>query len=122
MPTLLYLYPERAYFEYININEMASDLEDKAFMTTTRVFDTQNKSLEIATNRKAEVGIDLKTPIGKLMVTAYDERMDNGYTLTPKHQPVIYNEYKRVAGADGPRFELSASNPCLLYTSDAADE
>lgn len=113
MPTLLYLYPERAYFEYININEMASDLEDKAFMTTTRVFDTQNKSLEIATNRKAEVGIDLKTPIGKLMVTAYDERMDNGYTLTPKHQPVIYNEYKRVAGADGPRFELSASNPVL---------
>ena len=23
MPTLLYLYPENAYFEYININEMA---------------------------------------------------------------------------------------------------
>ena len=24
MPTLIYMYPERAYFEYININEMAS--------------------------------------------------------------------------------------------------
>lgn len=113
MPTLLYLYPERAYFEYININEMTSDLPDKVFMTTTRVFDTQNKSLQIATNRKAEVGFDLKTPIGKLMVTAYDERMDNGYTLSPVYQPVIYNEYQRVSGVEPTQFKLSASNPVL---------
>lgn len=118
MPTLLYIYPEKAYFEYININEMASSLPDRAFMTTTRVFDTQNKDLQIATNRKAEVGLDLHTPIGRLMVTAYDELMENGYSLSPVHKPVQYKEYKRVAGSGEARFEEVGSNPVLaIYYS-----
>lgn len=120
MPTLLYIHPEKAYFEYININEMASELPDKAFMTTTRVFDTQNKNLQIAINRKAEVGLDLKTPIGDLLVTGYDELMPNGYTLSPVHRPVIYKEYKRAPGVGDPRYEQVAANPVLaIYYSPA---
>ena len=40
MPSLLYLYPENAYFEYININELANENipeSQRLFMTTTEV-------------------------------------------------------------------------------------
>ena len=56
MPTLVYLYPEKAYFEYININEMPNDKipeDQRIFMTTTRVFDTRNHDLKAATNTNA---------------------------------------------------------------------
>ena len=40
MPSLLYLYPENAYFEYININELTNENipeSQRLFMTTTEV-------------------------------------------------------------------------------------
>ena len=78
MPTLVYLYPEKAYFEYININEMPNDKipEDQCiFMTTTRVFDTRNHDLKAATNTKAELGADFLFDDFQLYVTAFKEHL-----------------------------------------------
>lgn len=119
-PTLLYLYPEKAYFEYVNINEMSGTLPDseKLFITTTRIFDTQNKELKIATNKRTEIGFDLKINKAYLNVVAFSDRLSNGYTMGNSlntFQPLIYNEYRRnTAGA----IELYESNPVLakFYT------
>lgn len=52
------------------------------------------------------------------MVTAYDELMENGYSLSPVHKPVQYKEYKRVSGNGEARFEEVGSNPVLaIYYS-----
>lgn len=67
MPTLLYLYPEKAYFEYVNINELANESipeSERLFMTTTKVYDTENKDLKVAKNHKAEIGLRLN--VGKV--------------------------------------------------------
>ena len=80
-PTALYLYPNNAYYDQININTSEAAAEkDRVVMATTYIYDTTNPDLRIAMNRKAEIGFDL-TLAGryKLGVTFYDERLKDGY-------------------------------------------
>ena len=112
MPTLLYLYPENAYFEYTGINELANEAipeADRKFITTTRIFDTQNKDLKIAKNYKAEVGFDLSIGKMNLAVTAFREQLKNGYSLSTSldgFQLVPYNKFTR--NADDPtKFDVT---------------
>ncbi|SDK97200.1 Outer membrane receptor for ferrienterochelin and colicins [Pedobacter sp. ok626] len=116
-PATLYLHPEDAYFEYININETASSIpaDQQVYMTTTRVFSTKNKDLEIAKNEKAELGFELNIKQTTLKVTAYSEKLTNGYSLGNSvngYIPLVYNEYTRVNAAQ-PIYKLSQSNNVL---------
>lgn len=83
-PTSVYLYPDKYYYDAVLYSNMLSGLdpEEELVIGRTFVFDTENPDLEIATNRKAELGFDL-TLAGRyrLSVTAYDEFMDNGYVF-----------------------------------------
>ncbi|MBV7533076.1 carboxypeptidase-like regulatory domain-containing protein [Chitinophaga sp. sic0106] len=118
-PSTLYLYPEQAYFEYVNINEIGKagiPADQQVLMTTTRVFNTENKDLEIAKNEKAEVGIRLNVSQATLRLTGYQEKMNSGYTLGHSvngYQPVTWNEYTRVGDGSQPIYQLAASNPVL---------
>ena len=106
MPTLLYLYPEKAYFEYVNINELANESipeNERLFMTTTKVYDTSNENLKVAKNHKAEIGLRLN--IGKVSasVTAFQERLKNGYSLDntfSSFNSFSYKEYTRDENGD----------------------
>ena len=106
MPTLLYLYPEKAYFEYVNINELANESipeNERLFMTTTKVYDTSNENLKVAKNHKAEIGLRLN--IGKVSasVTAFQERLKNGYSLDNtfnSFNSFSYKEYTRNENGD----------------------
>lgn len=113
MPTLLYLYPEKAYFEYINVNELASSLENPLFMTTTRIFDTENKNLRIAKNRKAEVGLDWRAPWGRVGLTLFSESLKDGYSMYPQHRPVIYHNFSRVDNTTEPLYQETGTYPVL---------
>lgn len=106
MPTLLYLYPEKAYFEYVNINELANESipeNERLFMTTTKVYDTSNENLKVAKNHKAEIGLRLN--IGKVSasVTTFQERLKNGYSLDntfSSFNSFSYKEYTRNENGD----------------------
>ena len=119
-PTLLYLYPENAYFEYININEIANTSlpeNERLFITTTKVYNTQNKDLKIARNKRLEFGFGLKIKKATLDVTAFNDRLVDGYSMgntINTFQPFTYNEYTRTTSG----IVLSASNPVLskFYT------
>ncbi|WP_321518815.1 TonB-dependent receptor [uncultured Bacteroides sp.] len=114
-PTSLYLHPENAYFEYVNINEMANGTiseDQRVYMTTTRIFNTENKDLKVTKNKKAELGLDFKLGKSKFGITAFTERMNNGYGMEAQYSPVTFNEYKR-SSADASTFTLSQSNPVL---------
>ena len=113
-PSLLYLHPENVYFEYINVNELASNIpqDQQVFMTTTRVFNTQNPDLKISKNEKAEVGFDLEIAKSQLRVTAFQEQVKDGYSyslINSSFQPVNYIEYKRV----------NAASPVFVGTDNA---
>lgn len=113
MPTMLYLFPERSYFEYINLNELATSSipeEDRLYMTTTKVYDVDNSHLKIATNRKAEVGFDLRLGRSTLSVTGFYENLKNGYSLSKNFNtfsPFLWTEYTR--DANGQIVEKSSS-------------
>lgn len=120
MPTTLYLNPENAYFEYINMNELASSDTDteKLFLTTTKIYESTNKNLKVAKNKKAEIGFDLKVGQVRLGVTAFQEKMNNGYSLAntlETYKPFTYNEYERDANQN---IVLKTSNKILssFYT------
>ncbi len=116
-PSILYLHPENAYFEYINLNESGNKQipdNDKLIITTTRVFDPQNNDLKIARNEKSEIGFDLKIGQAKIYVTGFYEQLKDGYSmsLTPNSfRPVTYKEYSR-SNANS-EIELTQSNPVL---------
>ncbi len=116
MPTLLYLYPEKAYFEYVNINELANESipeNERLFMTTTKVYDTENRNLKVSKNHKAEIGLRLNVGKVSASVTAFQERLKNGYSLDytfDTFNTFMYNEYTRDANGD---LILASSLPVL---------
>ncbi len=118
-PSTLYLHPENAYFEYVNINEIGVSnipVDQQVLMTTTRVFNTENKDLEIAKNEKAEIGFRLNVNQATLRVTGYKENMDNGYSMNRSingYMPVVFNEYTRAGDGSQPIYQLAASNNVL---------
>ena len=121
MPTLLYLYPEKAYFEYVNINELANESipeNERLFMTTTKVYDTENRNLKVSKNHKAEIGLRLNVGKVSASVTAFQERLKNGYSLDytfDTFNTFMYHEYTRNANGD---LILASSLPVLnsFYT------
>lgn len=125
-PTTLYLYPERAYFDFVHFNTLNSSTIPQAqqlLIATTRVFDTENKDLEIALNKKAEVGIDFRYKKMRFSITAYEERISNGYNLglnANNFKLINYVEYKvgeEVAGSIPKLEEKQRSNIFVSYST-----
>ncbi|MBR0083767.1 MAG: TonB-dependent receptor [Bacteroidales bacterium] len=115
-PTAAYLYPTDAYYDQVNINTTeASAPADRAVMATTRIYNTENPSLEIARNRKAEVGFDLRIARRyRLSVTLYDELMKNGYSFSRDRSTFIWVPYRTwaIGGHD------AAGNPLFAPLVD----
>lgn len=81
-PTLLYLYPQDAYFDFINLNYYAQNEAERLLITTTRVINSMNPSLRMAVNHKKELGIDWHfAPDKRLTLTAYHEHIRHGYSF-----------------------------------------
>ena len=113
LPTLYYLYPDKAYFEYVNLNEMANTNmpeKDRRIITTTKIIDSQNKDLKIATNRKVEAGFDLKIGKVSLSATGFFEKQRDGYTMGKAFMPFTVKQYER--NEDG-ALALSKENAVL---------
>ena len=116
MPTLLYLHPEAAYFEYINYDELMNESipeGERLYITTTKVHDTQNRDLKVAKNYKAEVGVDVKAGKAKLSVTAFKESLKNGYALAETQTSFsAYGVSEYARNADG-QLTLTGVSPVL---------
>ncbi len=85
-PTSLYLYPQDAYYEFVNYNTLGDNslpADEQLLLGTTRVFKTQNPDLKIARNTKSEAGFDIKFNARKmgLSVTGFYEELKDGYSM-----------------------------------------
>lgn len=113
-PTAAYLYPTNAYYDQVNINTTEAVLEsDRRVMATTRIYSTENPDLQIARNRKAELGFDLKIAGRyRLGVTVYDELMKNGYSYSRSYDSFAWVPYKtwKIAGHDASGAPLFATD------------
>lgn len=81
-PTLLYLYPQNAYFDLVNYNRYSSVPNESLVYLTTRVFNTENENLKVMKTNKKELGFDWNIDKKKrLTVTAYHEKTTDGYAF-----------------------------------------
>jgi hypothetical protein len=97
-PTAIYLYPQNVYFDQVNFNGWDTTLPEaeRLLICTTKIYDTSNPDLKIATNRKVEAGFDLKLwDKYRLSVTAYDELMENGYSFGHDETTFVHNDFAR---------------------------
>ncbi|WP_447640604.1 TonB-dependent receptor [Paracnuella aquatica] len=95
-PTLLYLYPENAYFDFYSLNYYATNAAERMAIITTRVYNTQNKNLKMANAQKMEAGFDLdldRKNKRRLSITAYSERTKNGYSMSTTLNAVQLAQY-----------------------------
>lgn len=81
-PTLAILHPQQAYFDLLNFNSATSSTTPEAQqfqVITTRVFDTENRDLKMATATKYEAGLDFKIGSVRGSLTAFKDRSTDGY-------------------------------------------
>lgn len=96
-PTLLYLYPENAYFDFVHFNNLNSSsvpAAEQLLLGSTKVYNTENKNLRIASNEKSEIGLDFKWNKMRFSATAYNENLKNGYDMSSQFKLVNYKEYE----------------------------
>ena len=83
-PPLVYLYPDKAYFDFVNFSNIGQSgitKEQELSIITTKVYDTGNPALKIAKNMKSEIGLDFDWAGMRLSVTAFRELLRNGYSF-----------------------------------------
>jgi hypothetical protein len=101
-PTLVYLYPQNAYFDFRLTPTVSA--ENPLFLCETRTFEASNPNLKIATNRKAELGMDiLIRKKYRLSLTAFDELKENGYSFSTTLNTIRLTPFRQYAPmmADG---------------------
>ena len=124
-PTALYLYPQDAYYEFVNYNTLGDSKlpqDQQLLIGTTRVFKTENPDLKIAKNTKSELGFDLKFGQRRgLSVTAFYEELKDGYgmgtDLYSGYHLIPYVTYKNLQkGADG-RYTVEVDEVSNVFVS-----
>lgn len=122
-PSTLYLYPEKAYFDFVHFNNLNSSsvpVAEQLLLGSTRVFSTDNKSLKIATNEKSEIGIDFKIKKMRFSVTAYSEKLMNGYNLGQRaenYKLISYTEYEIGEAVPGSVPKLKEKTTSKVFVS-----
>ena len=110
-PTAIHLYPNKAYQDIVNFNGMSVNIpeSERLLIATTNVYDSSNPDLQIAKNRKAEIGLDLKFAHRyRISVTAYDEYMANGYNFGLGLDSFVWYQYDQ--------YEVDHPNPGSIPT------
>ena len=105
-PTASYLYPDRAYFDFVHYNtidRVGTPVQEQLLMGSTRVFDATNPDLKIASTTTYELGFDLTIKKMRFSVTAFDRTLHNGYRLSAELDNYKLIEYKQyVEGENRP--------------------
>ena len=93
-PSLLYLYPDKAYWDKTGLSYYDPVAQRGTFVVTTKIFENpRNENLVPAVNRKLEAGFDLTVRDIDLNVTIYSEKMENGFSFEQYYDNFIFNRY-----------------------------
>ena len=95
MPTMAYLYPTPAYFDFVSYNSYAGidDSRNIAIMTTEVVGNTANPDLKPSRATKFEIGLNGRAKGVSGSVTFFTERVRNEYGFMSLPLGVGFNRY-----------------------------
>ena len=102
-PTLLYYYPDKAYYDRVSFNYY--EPPNSLLVLTTKIYeDTRNYQLKPAVNKKYDTGIDFKFRGVDVSLTGFYEKMVNGFSFERYYSTNIYNVYESVGSGLNPYF------------------
>lgn len=117
MPTLLYLYPDDAYFDRVSLAKISNTdpTGTLGVMTTDILTDLANPNLKPARSRKYEAGLSFRLGRVRGMVTYFREKHTNefGFSTTPHY--MHYETYDVPSEATDLRFD----NGKVTYTDES---
>ncbi len=122
MPSLLYLYPDYAYFDNISLARIATNTtnpnEDPnclALVTTDVVKNTQNKYLKPMRSRKWEIGFSFAKNKIRGFVTYFNEHNQHEYGFQSYLTWQDYYKYDIPIGATDLSFNPSSNDVSYIY-------
>ena len=112
MPTLLYLYPDNAYFDSNSLSYQGGIGENSslAVMTTKVISDTQNPNLKPARSTKWEIGVNARIGKMKGYITFFNERHSHELGFSGQLEWLNYNIYNVPVGASDLRYTPGVVN------------
>jgi len=117
-PSLLSIYPERTYLDYLNVNASNGD-ERYLTVYTTRIFERNSLKLKPMRSIKYEIGADFKTPWGQsISVIAYREDVHQGFGADNSvWKTVSFNHWDATdVKFDGSGASYDKENPSYVQT------
>lgn len=108
MPTLAYLYPDKAYFDDASFKLADSNMDvnkSLAIMTTAVVDDTSNPDLKPATGQKVEFSLNFKKNKVNGNVTFFMEKYKDEFSFMGMPYVMAMRRMSIPAGASNPRYE-----------------
>lgn len=106
LPPLVFLYPDKAYFDDKSFSYVASDHSKNIAVMTTRIIDdTSNPKLRPSTGRKMEFGFNFDIDRISGNVTFFKEHYENEFTYNSVPFTFTYRTFNPPAGGTNYRFE-----------------
>lgn len=93
-PSLLHLYPDKAYFDLSALNYYVGNPAYDTSVMNTRIFQTANPELKPSENLKMEAGLILKIKNVNATITAFNEKLSNGFGFASNYVFLSYNKYQ----------------------------
>lgn len=97
MPVAAYLYPDRYYLDYVQLNYFHNDEAYRTMNVRTYVEDMTNYELKAARNFKWELRGDVSYQGNRLSVTYFRENMTDGFRHSSIARQFAYNRYDATA-------------------------
>jgi hypothetical protein len=93
-PPLLFLYPDKAYFDFVALNYYTGNPELNTAMLDTRILNTANPDIKPSENLKAEASLIFRIKNIIATMTAFKETLTNGFDFANNYVFVEYNRYQ----------------------------
>lgn len=93
MPTLLQLYPNKIYQDFVQLDYWSSDKNHRRINVRTYIVDPTNYNLKAARNLKWEARFAVEYARNELSVTYFRENMSSGFRSMAFYAPYEYKKY-----------------------------
>ncbi|MBQ3636146.1 MAG: TonB-dependent receptor [Bacteroidales bacterium] len=94
MPTIVQLNPDKVYTDLQELNYWSANQEERRVILKTFVFERDAYDLEPAHNTKYEVRIGGSVGLHTLSLTAFKEKMDDGFRSVSTPRRMDYDKYE----------------------------
>lgn len=121
MPTLLYLYPDNAYYDNVSLSKYGNTEADRlALLTTDVVKNTQNPNLKPSNTRKWELGLSFRKGQINGFITYFNENHQHEFGFDSQLLLSQYEKYNVPSTATNLSFNSATGD--VTYTADGLQQ